>query len=86
VNGPGNKWTPRCFSRMVQDELVKNAKAVYIVFIGNPSKVLILPEGTCQRVKTSHDITLLGRKEGLRELPPKPEDELIQGMPTTNAV
>jgi hypothetical protein len=46
VNGPGNKWTPECFSLMVQDELVKNAKAVYIVFDGNPSKVLILPKGT----------------------------------------
>jgi hypothetical protein len=31
---------------MVQDELVKNAKAVYIVFDGNPSKILILPKGT----------------------------------------
>ena len=71
MNGPGNKWTPECFSLMVRDELVKNAKAVYIAFDGNPSKVLILPKGTCQRVKTSHDITLLGRKEGLRELLPK---------------
>lgn len=78
--------TPECFSSMVRDEVVKNAKAVYIAFDGNPSKVLILPKGTCQRVKTSHDIALLGTKEGLRELPPKPEVELIQGMASTNAV
>ena len=71
---------------MVQDELVKNAKAVYIVFAGNPSKVLFLPKGTCQRVKTSHDIALLGTKISLRELLPKAEDELVQGMATTKAV
>lgn len=78
--------TSECFSLMVRDELVKNAKAVYIAFDGNPSKVLILPKGTCQRVKTSHDIALLGRKEGLRELLPQSEVELIQGMASTNAV
>lgn len=44
MNGPGIKWDPECFSLMVQDELVKNAKAVYIVFDGNPSKSTIFTE------------------------------------------
>ena len=36
--------TPECFYLMVRDELVKNAKAVYIVFDGNPSKSTIFTE------------------------------------------